>query len=160
MTSFGSEKNKPNPSLEELGRIKQRHPYMVNGDVATYTKSGNEHGKAKKLSMFRPASRRPDIRLSKAFHPRPTWERIPCPVRSSVPRPMMNPIMARRPFHCSAKAEKPKFESLIRNKETLAFVTDRCSPVRIKCAHRLTLLSCPPIQPSRSSQGQPSRRAA
>ena len=32
---------------------------------------------------------------------------MPWPVSNSVPRPMTNPIMARRPFHVSAKSTKP-----------------------------------------------------
>ena len=46
---------------------------------------------------------------------------MPWPVRSSVLRPMMNPIMARRPFQVSAKEEKPNLVSiaLLRNVTTI-----------------------------------------
>ena len=38
---------------------------------------------------------------------------IPCPVSSSVPSPMMNPIIARRPFQVSAKEEKPNLLPIV-----------------------------------------------
>ena len=41
---------------------------------------------------------------------------MPWPVNSSVPRPITNPIIARRPFHCSAKDENPNFLSFISQK--------------------------------------------
>ena len=42
--------------------------------------------------------------------PRPIWERMPWPVRSSVARPITKPSMAKRPFQVSANATKPKRE--------------------------------------------------
>ena len=37
---------------------------------------------------------------------RPIWLRIPCPVSSSVPKPIMKPSIANRPFQVSAKLLK------------------------------------------------------
>ena len=57
---------------------------------------------------------------------------MPWPVRSSVPRPMMNPIMARRPFQVSAKEEKPNLVSiaLLRN---VTIIQVNWSAPRIRC---------------------------
>ena len=38
---------------------------------------------------------------------RPIWLRIPCPVSSSVPKPITKPSIANRPFQVSAKLLKP-----------------------------------------------------
>ena len=40
---------------------------------------------------------------------------------------MTKPSIARRPFHCSAKDEKPNLESLIRVKKSEETVTDYCA---------------------------------
>ena len=79
--------------------------------VSADSQNSYEHCESKKLEMSRFAFGCPDVWLSTGFQPKPTWERIPCPVRSSVPSPMTKPIIARRPFHCSAKDEKPNFAS-------------------------------------------------
>ena len=42
----------------------------------------------------------------------PIWFRIPWPVSNSVPRPITNPIIARRPFQVSANSTKPKREAV------------------------------------------------
>lgn len=56
----------------------------------------------------------PKNQVPARFQPRPICWRMPWPVRSSVDRPMTKPIMARRPFHCSAKEEKPNLASSMR----------------------------------------------
>ena len=86
-------------------------PEVMDCIVSAYSQNCNEHRKSEELKMSRLAFRCPNVRFAACFHPRPTWERIPCPVRSSVPSPMTKPIIARRPFHCSAKEEKPNFAS-------------------------------------------------
>ena len=59
---------------------------------------------------------------------------MPWPVNSSVPRPITKPIIARRPFHCSAKDENPNFESFISQKaySTNVTVYFACSLWRVK----------------------------
>ena len=49
---------------------------------------------------------------------------------------MTKPSIARRPFHCSAKNEKPNFESLIWVKKSEETVTDYCAfrPVCFFCS--------------------------
>ncbi len=48
-------------------------------------------------------------RTQQEIQPRPIWPKIPCPVKISVPRPIIIPIIARRPFQVSAKLTKPNF---------------------------------------------------
>ena len=100
---------------------------MAYGYVASDAKYCNECCEIKELEMPSSTIGHPDVGFLSRFHPRPTWERIPCPVRSSVPRPMTKPSIARRPFHCSAKNEKPNFESLIWVKKSEETVTDHCA---------------------------------
>ena len=47
------------------------------------------------------------VALGGRIQPRPSWERIPWPVRSSVERPITKPIMAKRPFQVSEKLVNP-----------------------------------------------------
>lgn len=43
----------------------------------------------------------------------PSWLKIPWPVSNSVLKPMMKPIIARRPFKVSAKLTKPKRDCVL-----------------------------------------------
>ncbi len=40
-----------------------------------------------------------------------SWERMPCPVRNSLAKPMTNPNIAKRPFQFSANLLKPNLDS-------------------------------------------------
>ena len=86
---------------------------MANRGIPSYSNNGDERSKIKQLEVSNSAIGRPDVGLYSGFQLSPTWERIPCPVKSSVPRPITKPSMASRPFHCSAKDENPKFDLLI-----------------------------------------------
>ncbi len=110
---------------------------MAYRNVATYTKYRCECCEIKELKMSSSAIGHPDVCLCSRFQPRPTWERIPCPVKSSVPKPMINPSIASLPFHCSAKDEKPNFELPIWIKKSKDIVTDCCA----FCLGRLLLLA-------------------
>ena len=64
---------------------------------------------------------------------------MPWPVSNSVPRPMTNPIMARRPFHVSAKLTKPNrdvvWSVMVQWKVNLLFCVLRLliSQQRLRC---------------------------
>ena len=113
----------------------------MNGIVAADTQSCNEHSECEELHASCSAFRCPDVWFSLRFQPRPTWERIPCPVSSSVPRPMMKPIIARRPFHCSAKEEKPNFASSM---DGIANMTI-CNRLLSFVAKQMIRVACSPV---------------
>ncbi len=80
--------------------------------VSTDTNCCYKHPQVNELDVPKVWFGCPNINLLFRHHPIPIWLRIPCPVSSSVPRPIMNPIMAKRPFQVSAKEEKPNLLSI------------------------------------------------
>ena len=98
-----------------LGSLPNSHgwPKGAKCCVPTDANSCHNHPEVKELEVPKTCFGYPNINFLFGHHPIPIWERIPWPVSSSVPRPMMKPIIARRPFQVSAKDEKPNLLSIV-----------------------------------------------
>ena len=111
--------------LEIVGQGTDRQPEVLDDNVGSNPKHSDEGSEQNQLEISGSVVWGPEIWLLVILHPKPTWERIPWPVRSSVPKPMTKPNIARRPFHCSAKAENPNFASSMKQEsDDPPFVTD------------------------------------
>ena len=142
--------------VSALGSLSNSHDWPKGAKccVPTDANSCHKHPEVKELEVPKTCFGYPDINFLFGHHPIPIWERIPWPVSSSVPRPMMKPIIARRPFQVSAKDEKPNLLSIASLKNvTILQVLLGCCPKWINRIHIPCLCAVPGFDSTREPPG-------